>query len=158
MLRVIARAYRSAYTGLPRDLWVLSAILVVNRAGSMVLPFLSLYFTQVRGMPITQAGRLLSLYGMGAIGGSYLGGWLSDRIGATRTQQVSLIGSGFGYLWISTLETFWSIGAAMFVLSIFVEAFRPAVSFLNLVKTVKNLLSLILGNPRTGIIDHDAEP
>ena len=38
-----------------------------------------------------------------------------------------LIGSGFGYLWISTLDTFWSIGVAMFVLSIFVEAFRPAV-------------------------------
>lgn len=127
MLRAIARAYRSAYTGLPRDLWVLSAILVVNRAGSMVLPFLSLYFTQVCEMPVAQAGRLLSVYGLGAIGGSYLGGWLSDSIGATRTQQVSLIGSGFGYLWISTLKTFWSIGLAMFVLSIFVEAFRPAV-------------------------------
>jgi len=66
VLRAIARAYRSAYTGLPRDLWVLSAILVVNRAGSMVLPFLSLYFTQVRGMPIAQAGRRLSLIGLGA--------------------------------------------------------------------------------------------
>jgi predicted MFS family arabinose efflux permease len=127
MIRTIARAYRSAYAGLPRELWLLSAVLVVNRAGSMVLPFLSLYLTQVRGLPIAAAGKILALYGLGAIAGSYAGGWLSDRIGATRTQQIGLIGSGFGYLWLSVLDDAGQIGVAVLVLSVFVESYRPAV-------------------------------
>jgi predicted MFS family arabinose efflux permease len=127
MLRTVLRAYRSAYANLPRDIWMLSAILVVNRAGSMVLPFLSLYLTQVRGLPVAAAGRMLSLYGLGAIVGAWLGGWLSDRIGATRTQQVSLVISGFGYFWLAFQESIWGIAVAIFFVSIVVEAFRPAV-------------------------------
>lgn len=127
MIRTIARAYRSAYAGLPRELWLLSLVLTVNRAGSMVLPFLSLYLTQVRGLPIASAGRILALYGLGAIAGSYAGGWLSDKIGATRTQQIALIGSGCGYMWLSVLEDPGQIGLAVLVLSVFVESYRPAV-------------------------------
>jgi predicted MFS family arabinose efflux permease len=64
---------------------------------------------------------------LGAIVGSYSGGWLSDKIGATRTQQIGLVGSGFGYLWLSVLDDAREIGLAVLVLSIFVESFRPAV-------------------------------
>ncbi len=127
MIRTIARTYRAAYSGLPRELWLLSLVLLVNRAGSMVLPFLSLYLTHERGLSVALAGRILALYGLGALVGSYIGGWLSDRIGPTRTQQLSLIASGFGYLWLSMLEGIFQISLAMFLLSIAVEAFRPAV-------------------------------
>lgn len=127
MIRSIVTAYRSAYSGLDRQQWILFTVAVVNRAGSMVLPFLSLYLTQVRGLPVAEAGRILALYGLGAIAGSYLGGKLSDRIGATRTQQASLVTSGFGYFWLSALEDPRAIGIAVLVLSLFVEAFRPAV-------------------------------
>jgi predicted MFS family arabinose efflux permease len=67
------------------------------------------------------------VYGLGAIAGSWLGGWLSDRIGATRTQQGSLIAGGFAFLWLSVLDGVYGITAAVLVLSILVEAFRPAV-------------------------------
>lgn len=126
MLRTIVRTYRSAYSGLSRDLWLLSFVLLVNRAGAMVLPFISLYLTHERGYPVAVAGRVLAMYGLGALVGSYVGGWLSDRIGATRTQQLSLIASGFGYLWLSSLEGIGPISLAMFLLSIAVESFRPA--------------------------------
>jgi predicted MFS family arabinose efflux permease len=127
MIRTIFRAYRSAYAGLSREVWLLALVLVVNRAGSMVLPFLSLYLTQVRGLPIVAAGRILALYGLGAIAGSYAGGWLSDKIGATRTQQIGLMGSGFAYLWLSVLDDPGQISVAVLVLSVFVESYRPAV-------------------------------
>ena len=41
MIRAIARTYRAAYSGLPRELWLLSLVLTINRAGGMVLPFIS---------------------------------------------------------------------------------------------------------------------
>jgi len=37
-VRRLVRLYRDAYSGLPRDLWLLSLFLFVNRSGSMVLP------------------------------------------------------------------------------------------------------------------------
>ena len=52
MIRGIARTYRAAYSGLPRDLWLLSLVLLVNRAGGMVLPFIALYLTRERGLSI----------------------------------------------------------------------------------------------------------
>ncbi len=126
MIRSIATAYRSAYRGLPREQWLLFGIMIVNRAGGMVLPFFSLYLTQARGLPVSAAGRILALYGLGSIAGAYLGGWLSDRIGATRTQQASLLTGGIGFLWLSGLEDYHAIAAAVVVLGVCVEAFRPA--------------------------------
>ena len=104
MIRTILRTYRAAFSGLPRELWLLAIVALVNRAGSMVLPFISLYLTQQRGFSVLLAGRTLGLYGVGAIIGSYLGGWLTDRIGPTRCQQLSLLASGFGYLAFSTVS------------------------------------------------------
>ena len=58
MLRVIIRSYRDAFSGLPRQVWVLAACLFVNRLGMMVLPFLELYLTGELGFGVEAAGRL----------------------------------------------------------------------------------------------------
>ena len=126
MIRSILRTYRAAFSGLPRDLWLLAFIALVNRAGSMVLPFIALYLTARRGFSVVQAGQVLALYGLGAVAGSYLGGWLTDRIGPTRCQQWSLVASGAGFLVFSLLRDPRAILVAVFLLSIVVESFRPA--------------------------------
>lgn len=127
MLAAVVRSYREAYSGLSRELWMLSLAMLINRAGSMVLPFLALYLTNDRGLSVGGAGRILALYGIGAIGGSFIGGWAADRIGATQTQQLSLLFGGIGYLWISFLSSIGAIAVGIFCLSVVVEAFRPAV-------------------------------
>jgi predicted MFS family arabinose efflux permease len=126
-VRAVVRLYRAAFADLPRDVWLLSIAALVNRAGTMVLPFISLYLTQERALTVPEVGRLLALYGLGSIIGSYLGGWLSDRIGAIRAQQISLIGSGFGFLWMGQLRDPAAIAVAMLLVSIVSESFRPAV-------------------------------
>ena len=55
---------------------MLSGITLVNRAGTMVLPFISLYLTQSHGFSVTQVGRLLGLYGLGSALG-YSGTWVN---------------------------------------------------------------------------------
>jgi len=111
---------------LPRDVWLLFFTLLVNRAGTMVLPFLTLFLTGRRGLSVVEAGRLLGLYGIGAVVGSYVGGWLSDRIGATTTMRIMLLASGAGYLVFLLLSTPLEIAVGLFLLSIVVEGFRPA--------------------------------
>jgi predicted MFS family arabinose efflux permease len=126
VIRTVLNTYCKAFSGLPRDLWLLALVALVNRAGSMVLPFIALYLTQERGFSVLLAGRVLGLYGLGAIAGSYLGGWLTDRLGPTRCQQLSLVASGFGYLVFSQLRGLEAILVATLLLSTVVESFRPA--------------------------------
>lgn len=92
----------------------------------MVLPFLSLYLTRDRGMEIAFAGKMMALYGVGALGGSWLGGWLSDRIGAIRAQKITLLGTGVALLGFLFVGPTWTIALAIFVLALVAEAFRPA--------------------------------
>jgi predicted MFS family arabinose efflux permease len=126
MLRSVARAYRDAFSGLPRDCWILAGALLVNRAGSMALPFLGLWLTQERGLSLPQTAAVLGSYGCGSVAGSGVGGALSDRLGATRTQLLSLLAGGAGLLWLGALGGFASIAPAAFVVGVALDAFRPA--------------------------------
>lgn len=98
MLKAIIRIYREAYRGLPRTAWLLAAAAFVNSSGTMVIFFLSLYLTQRLHFSMSFAGTALSLYGLGGIAGSYLGGWLCDKTGATRVQGLSLLLTGGLYI------------------------------------------------------------
>lgn len=118
--------YGAAFAGLPRDVWLLFMALLVNRAGTMVLPFLTLYLTGQRGMSVVEAGQILGLYGIGAVIGSYAGGWLSDRIGATLTMRIALLINGVGFLFFLLLSTPLEIAIGIFFLAIVAEGFRPA--------------------------------
>jgi predicted MFS family arabinose efflux permease len=126
MLRSILSAYRNAFSGLNRATWLLCSATLVNRSGTMVLPFLTLYLTRERGFTITQAGQALAAYGIGGIFGSYLGGWLCDRLDARRVMVASLALTGAGFFRLGHLRTRPAILLTMGCLSLVGEAFRPA--------------------------------
>jgi predicted MFS family arabinose efflux permease len=92
----------------------------------MVLFFLSLYLTRQLDYSVSAAGRLLTLYGIGSLIGSYLGGYYSDKFGAIRVQIVSLVSAGIGYILLSRLDSVYAIASMLFVLAVLAEAFRPA--------------------------------
>lgn len=76
---------------LPREVWVLCLSALVNRAGTMVLPFLVLYLTRDLGFSAERAGGVLALFGLVSVGGAPLGGWLADRFGSLPVMKVSLL-------------------------------------------------------------------
>jgi MFS family permease len=122
----LLKVYRQAFSGLPREVWLLVLTGFVNRSGTMVLPFLALYLTSQRGLSPAAAGAMLSLYGIGSAAGSLSGGWLCDRIDPNRVQVASLIGGGIGLVVLGQLERPWAIGLALVAVSLVGEAFRPA--------------------------------
>jgi predicted MFS family arabinose efflux permease len=126
MFRAIATAYREAFSGLSRTVWLLSITSLVNRSGTMVMPFLVLYLTAKRGFTTTEAGEVLALYGLGAMVASYAGGWLCDRFSPVKVMKVSLALTGVSFLVLGHLQSRLAIAAMVLVLSLMGEAFRPA--------------------------------
>ncbi len=120
-------AYADAFSGIPRTVWLLSGAALVNRAGTMVLPFLSLYLTLDLGLTAARAGQIIGCFGLGSMAGSYFGGRLSDRFGPMTVQQLSLFASGIGFLLFTRLKTFSSLAVGVLILATVSEAFRPAI-------------------------------
>jgi predicted MFS family arabinose efflux permease len=117
MIKSAARLYRRAYSGLPRQAWTLFAVQLVNASGMMVIFFLSLYLTRRLNYSLAQAGRALSIFGMGSLAGSYLGGWLSDRIGSTTVQKLSLFSGGVLFLCLGQMRAPAAVNLTLFVLA-----------------------------------------
>jgi MFS family permease len=126
VIRAIAAAYRGAFSGLNRQVWLLAFASLINRCGTMVLPFLTLFLIEKRGFTTAGAGQAMAVYGMGAVAGSYLGGWLSDRIEARSIMIGSLIGTALGFFVLGQVEARSAIILTMLALSVVGEMFRPS--------------------------------
>ena len=98
----------------------------VNRAGTMVIPFLSLYLTASLGFTLKDVGWVLSAFGLGSVVGSWLGGKLTDRIGAYPVMLWSLLLSGILFIMIQYIESFWGFCAGIFTVMLVADTFRPA--------------------------------
>ena len=122
----ILNLYKQAYGGLSEPAWMLAVVMLINRAGSMVLPFLSIYLTQSLKFGIRETGIVLASYGLGAMAGSLLGGWLSDRIGNFLVQFLSLVLGGIFFLFLPLITEFEWLTVAVFLVSMTVESLRPA--------------------------------
>ena len=120
------KGYINAYMGLSPSAWWLSVVMLVNRMGTMVLPFMTLYMTESRGVSISKAGFVMTMFGLGAICGAYLGGKLTDKFGFYYIQLFSLFGGGVMFLVLSQVKDYNAILITTFILSFVNEAFRPA--------------------------------
>src|SRR5450755_2230565 len=118
--------YKKAYGGLSRGTWWLSLVMVVNRSGTMVIPFMTMYLTQHYGVTIGKAGFVMSLFGLGAIVGSLTGGKLVDKVGYYYVQLFALILGGTMFIILGEMHTYTGICICTFILAILNESFRPA--------------------------------
>lgn len=120
-------AYKKAYSGLPREVWLISLIMLVNRSGTMVVPFMTIYLTSPEmGFSIGKAGIVLGVFGLGSILGGYLGGRLTDKVGHHKVQYFTLLGGGLLFILLGQVQHFTWICVVTFLLSLVNEAFRPA--------------------------------
>ena len=117
--------YRNAYSGLTRRMWLLALVMLINRCGTMVLPFMTLYCNH-RGYTATQGGLAVAIYGIGAVVGAFFGGKLSDKYGFYFMQMSALFGGGIMFILLGQMDSYLSICISIFFTSMLNESFRPA--------------------------------
>jgi len=122
----LGQTYLNTFKGLSKEVWWLSLITLINRAGTMVIPFLSLYLTTDLNFSLDDVAWIMSAFGFGSLVGSWFGGKLTDKIGYYKVMYVSLILSGLLFIGMQYLETFALISIGIFVLMAVADMFRPA--------------------------------
>src|SRR6185436_6391053 len=107
MINRTINLYRNAYTGLSRETWWLSLTMLINRSGTMVIPFLTIYLTSPEmGYNIGEAGIVMGLFGLGAVIGAYISGKLTDRIGFYPIQIITLAGGEILFILLGQMKTY----------------------------------------------------
>lgn len=105
---------------------MLALVMLINRAGSMVLPFLGVYMTDHLHFSIENTGVVLSFFGIGSVLGSWLGGMITDKIGEYKVQYLSLLLSVPLFCLIPIFNTEVGVAGIILAQSIVSETFRPA--------------------------------
>ena len=122
----LLRNYLATYRGLPRKVWLLALVLLINRSGAMVVAFLSVYLVNAQGFSLTKSGYVMGAFGAGGIFGNMIGGYLNDRYGSWHIMLGSMIGAGFLNILMGQISEFWALCTVAFFVSVVADAFRPA--------------------------------
>lgn len=126
MLQKLYTHWLESYRGIPRVIWYISIVSLVNRCGAFVISFLALYMTKKLGFPLEHAGYVMTCFGVGAFIGAFVGGKLTDRLGYYPVQFWSLMLNGIILLLMMLVRDIWIMGLAVFAMSFSSEVFRPA--------------------------------
>lgn len=125
MFSSTVQLYKDAYSGLSRRIWLLGIVMLINRSGTMVLAFMTLYIKSI-GFSTRQGGLVVAIYGIGSVAGAFLGGKITDKFGFYYTQFTALFAGGIMFLLLGQMKSFEAICACTFFLSLVNESFRPA--------------------------------
>lgn len=111
---------------IPHNIWILAFATLINRSGTMVLPFLALYMAKDFGVSAGSAGLVIAFYGLGALFTAPIVGKLSDKLGALRVMKLSLIFTGLMLFVYPFITDYYLILGYTVIWSVISEAFRPA--------------------------------
>lgn len=126
MLQAAFRKYINNFKGFSREIWILTLVTFINRAGTMVLPFLSKYLKENLHFSYTEVGWILVWFGIGSMLGSWLGGKLSDKIGFYKIMIFSLFTTGIAFIILQFITSFVGLCFAIFCTMVIADMFRPA--------------------------------
>jgi len=118
--------YLNTFKGLSMEVWWLALITLVNRAGTMVIPFLSLYLIEDLKFSLSNVGTLMMCFGLGSVIGSWLGGKLTDTIGYYKVMVRSLLSTGVLFIAVQFLNRFYILCFGIFLVMLVADMFRPA--------------------------------
>ncbi len=126
-MKTIFNNYLNTFKGLSPEVWWLSLVTLINRAGTMVIPFLSLYLTESLNFELKDVAWIMTSFGAGSVIGSWLGGKLTDKFGYYKVMVYSILLTGLLFIAVQFVTDFNYFCLAIFILMIVADTFRPAI-------------------------------
>jgi predicted MFS family arabinose efflux permease len=152
----ILKKYLENFKGFSKEVWVLTFITYINRAGAMVMMFLTKYLHDNFSFSYSEIGWVLVCIGVGAIVGNWIGGKLTDQIGFYTVMLASLFFTGFGIISLMFLYDFAELCIGLFIVTAIADMYKPAmyvaVSSFSTPKNRTRALSLIRLAVNLGIV------
>ena len=131
--------------GLSRDLWIIYVATLINRSGTMVLPFLALYLTTNLHEDAATAGMILTFYGVGSLITAPIMGKLSDKIGPHKVMLGALIVAGIIFIPQAFVRNPWQLMILRFMLGLATAGLAPSVNSLVKKITPSSLTGRVFG-------------
>ena len=125
-MKTLFNNYFKTFNGLSKEVWWLALITFINRAGTMVIPFLTIYLDEDKNLSFTQISWVMSAFGLGSVVGTWIGGKLTDTIGYYKVMVRSLFSTGILFIALQFLDTFAGICLGIFFVMLVADTFRPA--------------------------------
>jgi len=117
----------SLVEGLPPAYWLIWTGTLINRLGGFVVPFLTLYLTARREMPVSSAALVVSLFGAGSFLAQLTGGELTDRLGRRPVMLMSFFITPIFMITLGLARDISLIAICTFIVGFFTDLYRPAV-------------------------------
>lgn len=125
-MKTLYKNYINTFRGLSNEVWWLALITFINRSGTMIIPFLSLYLREDLAISQANIGWVMTCFGLGSVVGVWLGGKLTDTIGYYKVMVRSLLSTGFLFIALQFMQTFASVCVGIFLVMAVADTFRPA--------------------------------
>lgn len=116
------------YIQLPLPVRILCFGSLINRAGSFVLIFLTIYASEEMGFGVVFATACMGVFGLGSMLGSIVGGHLADQLGRRTVMLVALLGGAALLLILSIMQSRWGFITTVGVFALVSDMYRPAAS------------------------------
>lgn len=116
------------YLDLPRSVHILCLGMFINRAGSFVLVFLTIYVTRELEAGPAFAAQCMGVFGAGSTIASLVGGQLADQFGRRIVMLGALFGGAAVLVVMSELSDPWQFMLSVGVFGLIVDMYRPACS------------------------------
>lgn len=116
------------YIELPATVHVLCLGSFINRVGSFVMLFLTIYVSEELGMGARFASYCIGMFGVGSVISALLGGQMADQFGRRFTMLLALFGGGTMLMGLSLIRNGWVFMALLFLFAVVMEMYRPAAS------------------------------
>ena len=123
-----SKAVLTHVSGMPRQFWYLWWGQLVNKAGGVVHPFLSIYLTVHLSKSVSQAGLYLSLIGIGGLGSQLVGGALSDRYGRRWVLIGGMVAASVSLMALGTARSDFALAGFCLLTGLTNDLYRPASS------------------------------
>jgi len=117
----------SLIEGLPPTYWLIWTGTLINRLGGFVIPFLTLYLTVQRQIPVSQAALMVSLFGAGSFAAQLTGGELTDRLGRRPVMLMSFFITPIFMVALGLANNLILISISTLLVGFFTDLYRPAI-------------------------------